>query len=190
MLVAFGLAGRDRGQRARCFPRCTICPHDYTFFAYSECNAMAIGMSAIHLARHTETAWNLTGQLTGATDLPLSESGERSAQRLGARLKGLKFAKILSSPLQRARQTCELSGFWSVTEIDPDLVEWNYGRYEGRREEDIRAERPGWSLLRDGCPEGETPEQVCARADRVISRMCTISGNVLLFTSGHFIQVL
>jgi len=147
-------------------------------------------MSTIYLARHGETAWNLTGQLIGITDLPLTESGEHSAQRLGERLMGLKFAKIFSSPLQRTRQTCELSGFGAIAEIDPDLVEWDYGRYEGRREEDIQAECPGWNLFRDGCPEGETPEQVCARADRVTSRMRGISGNVLVFTSGHFIQVL
>jgi probable phosphoglycerate mutase len=110
--------------------------------------------------------------------------------RLGERLKGLTFSRVFTSPLQRARQTCELAGFGSVLEIDPDLVEWNYGQYEGRRGEDIRAERPGWNLFRDGCPGGETPAEVSARADRVVSRVRAIQEDVLLFTSGHFIRVL
>ena len=144
----------------------------------------------VYLARHGETAWSLSGQHTGLTDLPLTELGERTARRLGKRLKELTFAKVLTSPLQRARKTCELAGFGIVAEIDPDLVEWNYGVYEGRRGVEIRAERPGWNLFRDGCPGGETPTQVSTRADRVVSRVRKISGNVLLFTSGHFIRVL
>jgi broad specificity phosphatase PhoE len=144
----------------------------------------------VYLARHGETAWTLSGQHTGLTDLPLTEHGERTARRLGERLEGLKFAKVFTSPLQRARRTCELAGFGSVAEIDPDLVEWDYGRYEGRRGAEIRAERADWNLFRDGCPGGETPQQVTARADRVVSRVRSIPGSVLLFTSGHFMRVL
>lgn len=144
----------------------------------------------VYLARHGETAWSLSGQHTGLTDLPLTERGEHTARRLGERLKGLMVTKVFTSPLQRARKTCELAGFGTVAEIDPDLVEWNYGAYEGRRSAEIRAERPGWNLFTDGCPGGETPADVSARADRVVSRVRQISGNVLLFTSGHFIRVL
>src|SRR5262252_2115103 len=124
----------------------------------------------IYMARHGETAWSRTGRHTGLTDLPLTEQGERNARRLGERLKGLTFAKVFTSPLRRARRTCELAGFGSVAEIEPDLVEWDYGEYEGRRGVDIRAEHPDWNLFQDGCPGGEAPQQVSARADRVISR--------------------
>ena len=144
----------------------------------------------IYLARHGETAWTLSGQHTGLTDLPLTERGEQTARRLGERLRGLTFAKVFTSPLQRARRTCELAGFGSLAEIDPDLVEWDYGQYEGRCGEDIRAERPDWNLFRDGCPAGETPKQVRSRADRVVHRLRTVKGDVLLFTSGHFMRVL
>jgi probable phosphoglycerate mutase len=141
------------------------------------------------LARHGETAWSLSGQHTGLTDLPLTEHGKCTARRLGERLKGMTFAKVYTSPLQRARQTCDLAGFGAVAEIDPDLVEWDYGQYEGRRGEDIRAERPDWNLFRDGCPGGETPAQVSARADRVVSKVRGVRADVLLFTSGHFLRV-
>lgn len=144
----------------------------------------------VYLARHGETAWTLSGQHTGLTDLLLTERGEQIAQRLGKRLKGITFEKVFTSPLQRARRTCELAGFGAVAAIDPDLVEWGYGQYEGRRGADIRAERPDWNLFVDGCPGGESPEQVSVRADRVVSRVRAIRGNVLLFTSGHFIRVL
>jgi broad specificity phosphatase PhoE len=144
----------------------------------------------VYLARHGETAWTLSGQYTGLTDLPLTQRGERNARRLEERLRGLNFSKVFTSPLQRARRTCELAGFGAVAEIDPDLVEWNYGDYEGRRTEEIRATRPGWELFRDGCPGGESPAQVTARADRVVSRIRAVPGNVLLFSSGHFIRVL
>lgn len=144
----------------------------------------------VYLARHGETAWTLSGQHTGLTDLPLTEHGEHSARRLGARLEGLIFVKVFTSPLQRARHTCELAGFTDLAEIDPDLVEWNYGKYEGRLGAEIRAERPDWNLFRDGCPGGETPRQVSARADRVVRRVRAIPGDVLLFTSGHFMRVL
>lgn len=144
----------------------------------------------LYLARHGETAWSLSGQHTGLTDLPLTEHGQRTARKLGERLKGLTFAKVFTSPLQRAHRTCELAGFGAEAEIDHDLVEWDYGEYDGRRGAEIRVERPGWNLFRDGCPGGETPEQVKIRADRVVSRVRTINGDVLLFTSGHFMRVL
>lgn len=147
-------------------------------------------LPVIYLARHGETAWSLSGQHTGLTDLPLTERGERTACRLGERLKGLILAKVFASPLQRARRTCELAGFGAVAEVDRDLVEWDYGQYEGRRTAEILAERPDWQLFRDGCPGGELPAQVAARADRVVDRVRTVQGDVLLFSSGHFIRVL
>ena len=151
---------------------------------------MGAELPVVYIARHGETAWSLTGQYTGLTDLPLTEQGERNARRLAARLKDIPFAKVFTSPLQRAVRTCELAGFGGVAEIDRDLVEWDYGQYEGRRTAEILAERPGWLLFRDGCPGGETPAQVAARADRVVSRVRAVDGNVLLFSSGHFIRVL
>jgi probable phosphoglycerate mutase len=144
----------------------------------------------LYVARHGETAWSLSGQHTGLTDLPLTPNGERNARRLGERLKGMPFARVFTSPLQRAARTCELAGFGAVAETDPDLVEWNYGQYEGRRSAEILAERPDWQLFRDGCPGGESPAQVGERADRVVQRVRTVPGNVLLFSSGHFIRVL
>jgi broad specificity phosphatase PhoE len=143
----------------------------------------------IYLARHGETAWSATGRHTGLTDLPLIERGERNAKSLSERLAGLVFAKILTSPLQRAVRTCELAGFGAVAEVDPDLVEWNYGDYEGLRTAEIQAKRPGWQLFRDGCPNGESPEQIGARADRVVRRVRAVQGNVLIFSSGHFLRV-
>ena len=144
----------------------------------------------IYLARHGETAWSLSGQHTGLTDLPLTARGERNASRLRQRLAGLTFAKVFTSPLQRARRTCELAGFGPVAEIDNVLLEWNYGEYEGRRTSEIRAERPNWQLFRDGCPGGESPQQVAARADRAVCRLRAVEGDVLLFSSGHFLRVL
>jgi broad specificity phosphatase PhoE len=152
--------------------------------------SMSEAFSVINLARHGETAWSLSGQHTGRTDLPLTERGERAARALGERLRGRKFTRIFTSPLQRAVRTCELAGFGSASEIDPDLAEWDYGEYEGRRTAEIHAERPGWLLFRDGCPGGEAPEQVGARADRVIARLRAVSGDVLVFSSGHFLRVL
>lgn len=151
---------------------------------------MQIELPIIYLARHGETAWSLSGQHTGLTDLPLTEQGKRTAQRLGERLQGLTFAKVFTSPLQRAYHTCQLAGFGAEAEVDSDLVEWDYGEYEGRRGADIRAERPGWNLFRDGCPGGETPVQVRIRAEKVVNRVRAINVNVLLFTSGHFMRVL
>jgi probable phosphoglycerate mutase len=146
-------------------------------------------LPVIYLARHGETAWSITGQHTGLTDLPLTERGERNARRLGERLAGLVFAKVLTSPLQRAVRTCELAGFAAAAEVDRDLIEWNYGNYEGLRTPEIRAKRPGWQLFRDGCPNGESPQEVAARADRVVNRVRVVKGNVLIFSSGHFLRV-
>ena len=151
---------------------------------------MSEALPVIYLARHGETAWSLSGQHTGLTDLPLTERGERNARQLGERLKGLAFAKVFTSPLQRAGRTCELAGFGAAAETDRDLVEWNYGQYEGRRTSEIRMERPDWQLFRDGCPGGESPDQVGARADRVVGRVRAVQGDVLFFSSGHFLRVL
>ena len=151
---------------------------------------MSERLPIVYLARHGETAWTLSRQHTGLTDLPLTERGERTARRLGERLKALTFTAVFTSPLQRAARTCELAGFKSVAEVDKDLVEWNYGQYEGRRTVEIRAERPDWELFRDGCPGGESPHEVGARADRVVKRVRAVPGNVLIFTSGHFMRVL
>ena len=146
-------------------------------------------LPVVYLARHGETAWSVTGQHTGLTDLPLTERGKRNALRLGQRLAGSVFAKILTSPLQRAVRTCDLAGFGAVAEVDPDLVEWNYGDYEGLRTAEIHAVRPGWQLFRDGCPNGESPQDVGARADRVVNRVRAFKGDVLIFSSGHFLRV-
>jgi len=151
---------------------------------------MSNELPVIYLARHGETAWSLSGQHTGLTDLPLTERGEQNARALGQRLKGLNFVKVLTSPLQRARRTCEMAGFATAAGVDRDLLEWNYGQYEGRRTAEIHAVRPDWQLFRDGCPGGESPDQVGARADRVVGQMRSVEGNVLLFSSGHFLRVL
>ncbi len=151
---------------------------------------MSEALPLIHLARHGETAWTLSGQHTGLTDLPLTERGERNAGRLGERLRGLVCAKVLTSPLQRAARTCELAGFGAAAEVDRDLLEWNYGDYEGRTSAEIRAERPDWQIFRDGCPGGESPAQVGARADRVVRRIRALRGDVLLFSSAHFLRTL
>ena len=151
---------------------------------------MSEPLPAVYLARHGETAWSLSGQHTGRTDLPLTEHGERQARALGERLRGLHFVKVLTSPSQRARRTAELAGFGGLAETDPDLAEWDYGQYEGRRTADILAERPGWFLFRDGCPGGESPEQVAARADRVVQRIRAVHGDVAIFSSAHISRVL
>ena len=151
---------------------------------------MSATLPITYLARHGETAWTLTGQHTGVTDIPLTERGESNARRLGERLKRLTFARVFTSPLRRAVRTCELAGFAAVATVDPDLVEWNYGEYEGRRTAEIRLERPDWQLFRDGCPGGEMPDEVGVRADRMVSRVRAVQGDVLLFSSGHFLRVL
>ena len=151
---------------------------------------MSEAYPVIYLARHGETAWSLSGQHTGLTDLPLTKDGEDAARRLGKRLKGLSVTKVFTSPLQRAARTCELAGFGAVAQFDPDLVEWNYGKYEGLRTSEIQRTRPDWKLFRDGCPGGETLDQIGTRADRVVNRVRALNGNVLLFSSGHFLRVL
>jgi probable phosphoglycerate mutase len=150
---------------------------------------MSAPLPVVYLARHGETAWTLSHQHTGLTDLPLTAAGELEAVRLGERLEGSTFAAVLTSPLRRAVRTCELAGFGAVATVEPDLVEWDYGAYEGRTTVAIHAERPGWELFRDGCPGGESPQQIGARADRVIGRVRAIGGDVLLFSSGHFLRV-
>jgi probable phosphoglycerate mutase len=147
-------------------------------------------LPSVYLARHGETAWSLSGQHTGLTDLPLTERGEANARALGERLKGMQFGLVLTSPLQRAKRTCELAGFGGAAVDDRDLVEWNYGDYEGKRTAEILQGRPGWQLFRDGCPGGESPADVGARADRVIARLRAASGNALVFSSGHILRVL
>lgn len=149
---------------------------------------MSDTLPVIYLARHGETAWAITGQHTGLTDLPLTERGERNARALKKRLRGLRFAKVFTSPLQRVSRTCALAGFGDRAEIDPDLVEWDYGAYEGRRTPDIHKERPDWQLFRDGCPGGESPEDVARRADCIIRRVRDVGDNVLVFSSGHFLR--
>jgi broad specificity phosphatase PhoE len=151
---------------------------------------MSVMLPVVYMARHGNTAWTLSGQHTGLTDLPLTADGERNAVRLGERLKNMRFAKVFTSPLQRASRTCELSGFGSRAETDPDLVEWDYGQYEGLTSAEILRLNPDWQLFRDGAPGGESPEQVGIRADRVVQRIRNIAGDVLLFSSGHFIRVL
>jgi probable phosphoglycerate mutase len=144
----------------------------------------------VYVVRHGETAWSLSGQHTGLTDLPLTAGGEEQARRLRARLNPVTFVKVFSSPLHRAMRTAELSGYGSAAELDGDLTEWNYGDYEGKKRDWILAHRPDWLIFRDGCPNGETPQDVGLRADRVISRICRADGNVLVFSSGHILRVL
>ena len=136
--------------------------------------------------RHGETAWSLSGQHTGTTDIPLTPHGEEQARALRPRVAATRFVRVLSSPRLRARETCRLAGASERPEIEPDAAEWDYGDYEGRRTVDIRAERPGWTIFRDGCPNGESPADIAARADRVIARLRTMEGDVALFSHGHF----
>ena len=142
-------------------------------------------LSHLYLVRHGETAWSLSGQHTGRTDIPLTEQGEQDARTLAERLRSVKFSRVFTSPLRRARRTCELAGLGDVAEIEPDLAEWDYGDYEGQRPMDIRKARPDWNVFRDGCPGGESPAQVSERADRVIARLRTLEGNIAIFSHGH-----
>jgi probable phosphoglycerate mutase len=151
---------------------------------------MSATLPTIYLARHGETAWSVSGQHTGRTDIPLTERGERNAKRLGERLSGMSFAQVLTSPLQRATRTCELAGFGKLAEADADLLEWDYGEYEGKTSAQIPAVNPKWDLFRDGCPGGEKPEHIAARADRIVQRVRAVRGDVLLFSSAHFLRVL
>jgi probable phosphoglycerate mutase len=144
----------------------------------------------LYVIRHGETEWSLSGQHTGRTDLPLTAHGEDEARKLEPWLRPIPFARVLTSPLQRARQTCELAGLGAAASVEPDLAEWNYGDYEGRLSRDIRKARPDWNVFRDGCPNGEMPGQVSARADRVIARLLALDGNVALFSHGQFSRAL
>jgi probable phosphoglycerate mutase len=144
----------------------------------------------VYLLRHGETEWSLNGRHTGVTDIPLTENGRKLARQLRPILAREKFVMVLTSPLQRARETCELAGLGTLAGVDRDLMEWNYGEYEGLTTEQIRQTRPAWSVFRDGCPGGESPLQVSVRADRIISRARTVDGNVALFSHGHILRVL
>jgi probable phosphoglycerate mutase len=139
----------------------------------------------VFLIRHGETAWSVSGQHTGITDIPLTENGQNVAKLLKPVLARESFALVLTSPLQRARETCKLAGLGDCAEIDGDLMEWNYGDYEGLTPQQIHAKRPGWLIFTDGCPGGESPEQVEARVDRVIARVRAVEGHVALFAHGH-----
>ncbi len=141
------------------------------------------------LIRHGETAWSLSGQHTGSTDIPLTERGEAAARGLAPLLAASPFSLVLSSPLQRARRTCELAGLGGQASLEPDLVEWNYGAYEGLTTSEIQALHPDWLVFRDGCPDGESPAQVGERVDRVIRRLQQSGGRVALFAHGHLLRV-
>ena len=150
---------------------------------------MSMPSQQIYLIRHGETEWSLSGQHTGTTDIPLTENGRKVARLLEPVLAKETFALVLTSPLERARQTCELAGLGERAEIDSDLMEWNYGQYEGLTPKQIHAQAPEWMLFNDGCPGGESPEQVGARVDRVIARVRAVEGHVALFAHGHIFRV-
>ena len=146
-------------------------------------------LQEVYLIRHGETEWSLSGQHTGTTDIPLTENGRNVARQLKPVLAKESFARVMTSPLQRARETCELAGLGERAEIDRDLMEWNYGEYEGLTLKQILAKAPGWMIFSDGCPGGESPVQVGARADRVIAKVREVEGNVALFAHGHLFRV-
>ena len=148
------------------------------------------GGDPVVLVRHGETEWSRDGRHTGRTDIPLTGEGRRQAGALGSRLAGCPFALVLTSPMSRARETCELAGQGGQVRVTDDLLEWDYGDYEGRRTSEIRAERPAWTLWRDGVPGGESPAEVGRRADRVIARARAAGGAVALFAHGHVLRVL
>ena len=147
-------------------------------------------MPKLFLTRHGDTAWTDSRQRTGRTNIPLNAAGEERAREIGERLRRYSFACVFTSPLQRASKTCELAGFGAVARADPDLVEWDYGRFEGMLTKNVLKERPGWELFRDGCPGGESPEDVAARADGFIARVRSIEGDVLAFSSVHIIRMI
>jgi probable phosphoglycerate mutase len=151
---------------------------------------MSSALPKLYLARHGDTAWTDSHQHTGRTDIPLNERGEEHARQLGERLRGFSFVRVFTSPLQRAAKTCELAGFGAVAEVDTDLIEWDYGRWEGTLTSDILKNQPGWELFRDGCVDGESPEDVARRADRFIARVQKMEGDVLAFSSGHIIRMI
>ncbi|QNH80812.1 histidine phosphatase family protein [Pseudomonas protegens] len=144
----------------------------------------------LYLVRHGETPWTLSRQHTGRTDVPLTAHGETEAKRLIGPVRDIPFSQVLTSPMQRAQRTCALAGLGAHAQIDPQLLEWNYGDYEGLRSMDIQKLRNGWNLFRDGCPNGESPLQIGERADRLISHLRTLEGNVALFSHGQFAAVL
>jgi broad specificity phosphatase PhoE len=150
---------------------------------------MAIPAQQVFLVRHGETEWSLNGRHTGTTDIPLTEHGRQVARLWQPILTKESFSLVLTSPLQRARETCRLAGFGDVANIEPDLVEWNYGRYEGLTTDQIHTAAPGWLLFRDGCPGGEQPGEIGARVDRVIAKVRAVKGDVLLFAHGHVLRV-
>jgi broad specificity phosphatase PhoE len=151
---------------------------------------MSQPLPAIYLVRHGETAWTLSRQHTGLTDLPLTEVGEQDARKLGVRLRPLSVPHIFTSPLQRAQRTCELAGFGAHAKVDPDLVEWNYGNFEGLTSAEIKKKQPGWNLFSNGCPGGESVAQISARADRFIARLRDLDSDAIVFSSGHIMRVL
>ncbi|MBB3394133.1 histidine phosphatase family protein [Rhizobium sp. BK060] len=151
---------------------------------------MSSAFPEIYLVRHGETEWSLSGRHTGRSDIPLTANGEEAARQLGPRLAGKSFAAVWSSPSQRARNTCELSGFGAGAIVKDDLAEWDYGVYEGITTKEIHASRPGWQLFRDGCPSGEAAGDVGARADRIISGLRQANAPILIFSSSHFLRVL
>jgi|SRR5215469_946095 len=147
-------------------------------------------MGDLWLIRHGETEWSRSGAHTGRTDLPLTDTGRARAQALGTLLKGRRFALVLTSPLERARETCRLAGYGDVAQIEPNLHEWDYGDYEGRTTSAIRKERPGWSLWADGVPNGESVDHVGERASAVIQRATAANGDAALFAHGHILRIL
>ena len=150
---------------------------------------MSMPIQQVYLVRHGETEWSVGGQHTGITDIPLTENGRKVAKLLEPVLAKESFALVLTSPLERARKTCELAGLGGRAEIDRDLMEWNYGEYEGLTSEQIHRNRPGWMLFTDGCPGGESPDQISARVDRVIARVRAVKNDVALFAHGHVFRV-
>jgi broad specificity phosphatase PhoE len=151
---------------------------------------MTIALPKLYLVRHGNTAWSDSGQHTGRTDLPLNETGQERARKLGGQLSGLPFARVFTSPLQRASKTCELAGFKNAAEVDRDLLEWDYGHFEGMTTRDVLGQQPGWELFHSGCPGGESPADVAGRADRFIAKVQGMDGDVLAFSSGHIIRMI
>ena len=145
-----------------------------------------MSLPQLYFIRHGETAWSLSGQHTGRTDIALTAHGEDQARELAPLLRRVQFAHVFTSPRQRARRTCELAGLASAAEIEPDIAEWEYGDYEGLRSVDIRKQRPDWNIFRDGCPSGETPQQIADRADRLIAKLVVLNENIALFSHGQF----
>ena len=150
---------------------------------------MTVNRPQLYLFRHGRTEWSVSGQHTGRTDIPLTGEGEDQARRLAPRLKDLSFDRVLSSPLQRARRTCELAGLGDAMQVEPDLAEWDYGGFEGLTSAQIHQRQPQWDVFKDGGPDGETPAMVSDRADRLIARLCEMTGRIALFSHGHFSRV-